>query len=63
MGINLDDITKGILAVAESIFLHRGVILPNLRALPSTRCGNLRRQRLNVGIGNADMEETTFLIL
>ena len=63
MGINLDDVPKGILTIAKPVVLCSRVNSPDLRPLTAARRRDALRERLDVGVGDANVKEPTLPVL
>ena len=60
MGINLDDVPKGILAVTKPVMLCSRVNSPDLRPLTAARRRDALRELLDIRVGDANVKEPTF---
>ena len=63
MGINFNDVPKGILAVTKPVVLGSRVNSPDLRPLTAARRRDALRERLDVGVGDANVKEPTLPVL
>src|SRR4029077_18156477 len=63
MGINLDDVPKGILAITKPVVLGSRVNSPDLRPLTAARRRDALRELLDLGVGDANVKEPTLPVL